>query len=157
MEKNLASLEDMLGTAALAEFDFEDFEPCARYYPPMDCVIFLREDVAYRADRIDEFLTLLWHPSEDVAVGVKIKGFRALFNTLSEVAAAAGRSLPEGAFTPLMSAIEVAMTMRVGSALTDKMEASRLEEHRRVMALYAQAFKLVGGVTFDPRQLQRIS
>jgi hypothetical protein len=92
-----------------------------------------------------------------VAVGVKIKGFRALFNTLSEVAAAAGRSLPEGAFTPLMSAIEVAMTMRVGSALTDKMEASRLEEHRRVMALYAQAFKLVGGVTFDPRQLQRIS
>jgi hypothetical protein len=154
MDKHLATLEDMVGIAALAEFEFEDFEACARYYPPMDCVIYLREDVAYRADRIDEFLTLLWHPSDNIAVGVKIKGFRALFNTLSEVAAAAGRPIPDGAFTPLMSTIEVAMTMRFGGALTDKMEQSRLEEHKRVRSLYAQAFKLVGEATCDASQLK---
>ncbi len=156
MEKPLASLADLLGAEAMADFEMEDFEACARYYEPMDCVIYLREDVAYRADRIDDFLTLLWHPHDDKAVGVKIKGFRSLFKTLSDVSSASGRPIPEAAFTPLMSAIEVAMTMRVGCMITDRVEASRLDEQARLKRIYAQAFEVVGEATFDTSQLQRI-
>ena len=60
--------------------DISPFEPRALYYETMDFLLYLQEDLPYRADRIDPFLTLLWHPYEDRAIGVKIKGFRFLFD-----------------------------------------------------------------------------
>jgi hypothetical protein len=42
----------------------------------MDCLIYLREDVSYRAVRLDQYRTVLLHPQEDRAVGVKLKGTR---------------------------------------------------------------------------------
>ena len=52
---------------------FKVFEACACYYEPMDFILYLQEDVPYRADRIDYFLTLLWHPYEPHAIGIKPK------------------------------------------------------------------------------------
>jgi len=53
-----------------------DFRPVAKYIPAMDCLIYLREDVSYRAIRLDQYRTVLLHPQEDRAVGVKLKGMR---------------------------------------------------------------------------------
>lgn len=54
----------------------EEFQPAAKYFPAMDCLIYLREDVSYRAIRLDQYRTVLLHPLEDRAVGVKLKGMR---------------------------------------------------------------------------------
>ena len=56
-----------------------EFKPLARYFPEMDFLIYLNEDCSYRADRVDAFLTVLWHPERDALVGIKLKGFRFLF------------------------------------------------------------------------------
>src|SRR5216684_613546 len=88
----------------------KEFTPCARYYETMDLLLYLQEDLSYRADRVDEFLTLLWHPQEDRAIGVKLKGFRFLFQRLKAALAAQNVQLGEGVFMSLVAALEVAMT-----------------------------------------------
>lgn len=153
MDARLASLDELLpvgaGPAELAEF-----QPCARYFAPLDCMIYLREDLPYRADRVDEFLTLLWHPQENRAIGVKIKGFRQIFATLRTVVAASGNDwLSDDQFPPLMKALEFAMTVRAGSLMTEKAEEVRLEDQKRLSDTYARAFEVIGGATFDPMQL----
>lgn len=59
--------------------DSDGFRPVARYYPAMDHLLYLNEDCTYRADRVDEWLTLLWHPYKWELVGIKLKGIRAIF------------------------------------------------------------------------------
>jgi hypothetical protein len=54
----------------------EPFTPIATYYQTMDYLLYLKEDVSYRADRVDKLLTLLWHPHEENLVGIQLKGFR---------------------------------------------------------------------------------
>ncbi|MGA8991302.1 MAG: hypothetical protein WB500_13150 [Rhodoplanes sp.] len=63
------------GTDASKSFATE-FRPAAKYIPAMDCLIYLREDVSYRAVRLDPYRTVLLHPQEDRPVGVKLKGMR---------------------------------------------------------------------------------
>jgi len=82
----------------------EGFTPVARYYSGMDFVLYLNKDCSYRADRVDEFLTLLWHPTEDNLVGVKLKGFRCLFQAIKKVL-----DFKETDFVPLVKALELAM------------------------------------------------
>lgn len=60
----------------------EPFRQAARYYPAMDHLLYLTEDCSYRADRVDEWLTLLWHPHRLDLVGIKLKGIRAIFKGL---------------------------------------------------------------------------
>jgi hypothetical protein len=60
----------------------EPFSPVARYYPAMDHLLYLKEDCPYRADRVDKWLTLLWHPYRYEMVGIKLKGIRAVFRDL---------------------------------------------------------------------------
>ena len=60
------------------------FRPVARYYPPMDFLLYLKEDCSYRADRVDQFLTLLWHPYKDELVGIKLKGIRFIYEKNKE-------------------------------------------------------------------------
>lgn len=66
------------------------FRPVTRYYPPMDFLLYLKEDCSYRADRVDQFLTLLWHPYKDELVGIKLKGIRVIYNKNKERLAAGG-------------------------------------------------------------------
>lgn len=77
------SLDALL--SAWGDGELQPFKPVARYYEAMDCVIYLLEDLAYSADRVDGFLTLLWHPHEERLIGVKLKGFRFLFGRLQAI------------------------------------------------------------------------
>jgi hypothetical protein len=75
----MTSFLEQLAPYAAAS-DEKPFRPVARYYPPMDFLLYLNEDCSYCADRVDKFLTLLWHPYEDKLVGIKLKGLRYIFN-----------------------------------------------------------------------------
>ena len=74
----------------MAAAEGEPFHPVARYYPPMDFLLYLKEDCSYRADRVDQFLTLLWHPHKEELVGIKLKGLRVVYNRSRDRLAANG-------------------------------------------------------------------
>jgi hypothetical protein len=45
----------------------------------MDCLEYLSADQLVVADRVDEFLTVLWDKDLEKIVGFKLKGFHAIF------------------------------------------------------------------------------
>ncbi len=147
------ALDRLVAASAIGNLD-KLFEPCAKYFEAMDTLIYLEEDVAYRADRVDPFLTLLWHPDKNEAIGVKLKGFRYLFECLQEVAEGLGRKLDESQFLPLIAALEMAMTAGLGAVITADAEKDRMAERR---AKYEQARSLVkrAQATIDPRELAK--
>ena len=117
------------------------------YYAPMDVVLYLEEDVAYRADRVDRFLTLLWHPYEKRAIGIKLKGFRFIYDRMCEILKTHGIPVPEDGFLPLVTAFEVAMTAGQGAAMMLSAEQQRFTER------YAQARAIIQDVRFDTREM----
>lgn len=145
---------DRLVPAGWAGDPDEPFQPCAKYFEAMDTLVYLEEDVAYRADRVDPFLTLLWHPDKAEAIGVKLKGFRYLFECLQEVAEGLGRKLEEDHFLPLIAALEMAMTAGLGAVITADAEKERMAERK---AKYEKARSLVkrAQATIDPRELAK--
>jgi hypothetical protein len=64
--------------------DSAEFKPVARYYSAMDHILYLKEDCSYRADRVDEWLTLLWHPYKWELVGIKLKSVSVFRNFLND-------------------------------------------------------------------------
>ncbi len=148
MAADLATLSEVL-PLEMGTLPEGEFQACARYYEPMDFLMYLREDVPYRADRVDSFLTLLWHPSEQRAVGVKLKGFRFVFQHLQAIFRSQGIPLPDDGFLPLMTAFEVTMTAGMGASVTAG------AERKRLLKSYATAKALVRTVQFDPRELRR--
>jgi hypothetical protein len=140
-EEDMANALDFLKEVS-PHSEIPQFFPCARYYAPMDLLIYLQEDLSYRADRVDEFLTLLWHPSEDRAIGVKLKGFRFLFQRLTAALAAQNVQLGDGVFVSLVAALEIAMTS-LGSAVVAQAERERREQS------YERARELLKTVQFD--------
>jgi hypothetical protein len=146
MGQTIAALDGFL-TAEMVGQTFPPFEPSARYYGPMDYILYLEEDVAYRADRVDRFLTLLWHPYEDRAIGVKLKGFRFIFERMREILRTKEADIAADGFLPLITAFEVAMTAGIGAAIMATAERQRLDER------YAKARELVKNVQFNPREL----
>jgi hypothetical protein len=123
------------------------FAAGARYYDPMDYILYIEEDTSYRADRVDRFLTLLWHPYEDRAIGVKLKGFRFIFERMREILHAQGVELAHEEFVPLITAFEVAVTAGLGASVLASTERQRLAEK------YAKARELIKTAQFDPREL----
>jgi hypothetical protein len=152
MEKPLTSFDDMFPKEWLAE-PFGAFEPCARYHASMDCVIYLNEDLSYRADRVDQFLTILWHPEMELAVGIKLKGFRFLFERIQTVQRTLGHELPESAFLPLITAVEMALTVNFGSDLTKQVQGGRIAEQQRLTECYCQARLVIGNVNVSMAQI----
>lgn len=144
-------MADTLDLKALAPpgWNSSEFSPCARYYEDMDVLLYLEEDIPYRADRVDSFLTLCWHPEREEAIGVKLKGFRFLFSRMQAILAADGGKvqLSESHFVSLVRALEVAMTAGLGAVITTEAERKRIEEK------YAKARKLVERAKFDEREL----
>jgi len=139
-------------------FAFEPFEPCATYSAPMDCIVYLREDESYRADRIDQFLTILWHPHEDRVIGIKLKGIRFLFESLRSIVQTVTRKDPlDDKFVPLVGAIELALKMRAGVVLTEKFEKNRVVDLVSLNRSYELARGIVDGVTFDTRQISNMA
>jgi len=122
----------------------------------MDCVIYLQQDLAYRADRVDGFLTLLWHPDCSELIGVKIKGFRWLFKRWQALCQGEESTVPDAAFVPLMKAIELALTARLGEILAKVAETDVSEKREELLAeqarteeTYRQASGLVDSMTVD--------
>ncbi len=146
------TIEDLLPVGR-EDYEFAAFEPCASYIGPMDQIIYLREDESYRADRIDQFLTILWHPHEERVIGIKIKGIRFLFESLQAILkAATGKSLPSDLFLPLVGAIELALKMRGGEA-SDRLEKDRATDWLALNRSYELARGIAEGVSIDTRKI----
>ena len=146
MAGGMMALDDLVaewgGNAPLG-----DFKPCARYYEAMDIILYLKEDVSYRADRVDSWLTLLWHPYEERAVGVKLKGFRSLFGRLQSQARALGVEFSDDNFIPLLAALEVAVTASWGTRITAQAERDRIDSQ------YQTAKTIVGDVKMEAKEI----
>lgn len=137
-------LQRLLGDVAAASQG--EFKPVARYYPEMDYLLYLKEDCSYRADRVDGVLTLLWHPYKDELVGLRFKGFRALFKQLRP-------ALAEADFLPLVTFVAEAL-LRVGDDLVEKMEEQRKEELRKK---YRMAIDFAVNAQVSKEELERIA
>lgn len=101
------------------------FKPVARYHREMDFLLYLTEDCSYRADRVDPFLTVLWHPTKEDLVGIKLKGFRYLFELMRSV----DPDLEEQDFWPLVDVLRAALVDTMGQAIMDRVE----EDRRRIL------------------------
>ncbi len=69
----MTSLQETLASIGLTLDDLGEFKAGASYYPDMDWLLMLTEDVAYRADPlVPGVVDVLWHPYENRIVGLKI-------------------------------------------------------------------------------------
>lgn len=133
-----------------------EFRPVASYFPEMDYVLYLREDCAFREDRIDRILTLLWHPYERRAVGVHLKGFRAFYeliraNISPNMKEEFEHKVP---FLSLVSLLEFCLRSGDGDALVKDAESKRRAERRR--EAYEQAIELLGDTTLPVGEVKRL-
>lgn len=123
-----------------------EFRAAAKYFAAMDCLIYLREDCSYRAIRLDQMRTVLLHPYEDRAVGVKLKGIRFVKHKFDAIM----RSLkisPED--LPLIALWETALTTD-GEAATEKADIDR----RKMYAERAQELLKEADLVVPPSELQ---
>jgi hypothetical protein len=86
------------------------------------------------------------HPSQR-AIGVKLKGFRFIFERTREILHSQGVEIEQAEFVPLITAFEVALTAGLGAAVMATAERERFDEK------YATARALIKSVHFDPREL----
>jgi hypothetical protein len=125
-----------------------EFHPVSRYFGPIDAMVYVREDGSYRADRVDPFLTILWHPTEERLVGVKLKGFRFLFEQILAI----DPELKKEHFVSFVRALEFAFAAGLGEKLTDEHEETR---KRKRVRNYAEARKFVKDVTIPGEELKK--
>jgi len=74
-------LNSLLASCGIEAAELREFAPAARYFKPIDALIYLNEDCSYRTKVVDENLSLLLHPSEDKVVGIMLNGFSVLAQT----------------------------------------------------------------------------
>ena len=96
------------------------FKPVARYERGIDHLVYVTEDVSYRADRVDDLLTVLLHPTEDRIVGVKLKGFRYLFERMQEL-----WQVKEETFYPMIRLLEFVIACGWGRNIMETEEKKR--------------------------------
>jgi hypothetical protein len=129
-------LENLVQATAPATAD--KFKPVARYYADMDFMLYVNENCSYRADRVDAFLTVLWHPQDDRLVGIKLKGFKLLFDQLRAVV---GEVLRPDHFLPLIKALELAYVGGIAETIISSYENEKRKQRTR--ELYAKARELL--------------
>lgn len=96
----------------------------AWFDPNMDQLMYMKEDVPHRTDRVDGFVTLFWHgQKEGQLVGMKFKGFRAVFNLLVK-----HYGLHEGDFISLVRFIEYGLVTSINMSMLEEMARVRLEQ-----------------------------
>lgn len=118
-----------------------EFKPRARYYPPMDMILYLNSDESYTAERVDPYLTLLWGGDEGRdLVGVKLKGFRYLFLRIQK----RYPRLTEEKFLPFLALFE--------EILTDGLAEEIIEANRDK---YTAAKRLILVENLDMEELQK--
>ena len=129
-------MRGLIGEVAPAAYTPKDggFGPVARYDKSMDFLLYINEDCAYRADRVDAFLTVLWHPDDERLVGLKLKGFKFLFQQLKAIS---DSQIKESDFLPLVKVLEIAMVGGVAEAMMQKIEDSRLRDRYAIARKFA--------------------
>lgn len=73
----MAELENAFGPP-------QEFQPTATYIPDGDCIEFVARPGRYRAQRLDDLVTVYINEDSDEIVGSLIKGVRKLCRQLSE-------------------------------------------------------------------------
>lgn len=69
----MTTLKDLVEGWGYSLKDLGEFRPGAFYVEAMDWLMYLSEDVAYRADPlIIGVVDILWHPYEDRIIGFKV-------------------------------------------------------------------------------------
>ena len=99
------------------------FQPVAFVDHMMDQVVYLSTNESYRAQRVDEYLTLLWEAHSPQIVGVKVKGFRTFFERCKEVGL-----LEESQYLPLCSMIGEILKTIVDDASDDRARMYKFAE-----------------------------
>lgn len=115
------------------------FRPFARYNHGMDALVYRSTPGTCVAQRVDQFVTVLWDVDRTDLVGVKFKGFRYIFNTLRSQH---GWTTD---FLPLAKVLEALMA-KVGDDI--------LEEQRE---LYVRAKKCVERVHLTEKDLKDVA
>ena len=117
-----------------------EFVAAARYFEPMDCLLYLKEDCSYRAIRLSPAVTILLHPQEDRAVGVKVKGVRFLAESLRAVLASEGINFSDRQVIHLLAILEMAFAAGWGDAVIAEADAERHRQYaQRARELVAEA------------------
>lgn len=104
----------------------DGFKPDSQYFPGMDMLVYLAEDVSYRAARVDGYLTLLMHPTENRLVGLKLKGFRYLFNEMQS-----RLQLTEHDFIMLVEVLQVVLVKIGHELMRDAERQQQYQDARR--------------------------
>jgi hypothetical protein len=72
------------------------------YVPMMDMFLYVAEPCAYAEQRVDPYLTIFWHPTEERVVGFKLKGLKYIFNVIRDKIP----TLKDGDFVRLYTLLE---------------------------------------------------
>lgn len=89
-----------------------DFAPKANFITEADLLLFVNEDCSYATQRVDPYLSMLWHPTENKIVGFKLKGIRYVFNQIKEEL-----KLTDKDWLPLSGYLESVFTVLASRAL----------------------------------------
>ena len=93
----------------------EPYKPVAVYFADSDCVEYVKEDTFCVYDRVDHFLTLVYDSTKTRLIGLKLKGFKSVFNTHLKSL----YKLNDEQFIYLVSAIEAVCTKLGDQLFTD--------------------------------------
>jgi hypothetical protein len=106
-----------------------DYSPAAIYYDGADMMEYVREDIPSVARRVDEFLTLVVSLEDRHLIGVRLKGFKYLFN--KKLISLEKSSLPnknlDGEFMLLTKIFEELMT-KIGNEIMAQVDRKRAYE-----------------------------
>ena len=101
----------------------ETYKPMAIYYQEADFLEYIRKDVPAVDRRVDDFLTLVLDMYSRDLIGVKLKGFRHLYERILSK----GYINKDQEFIPLTELFEKMMTI-VGDDIFDKIERRQAYE-----------------------------
>lgn len=119
--------------------------PTTTYVKGMDCLLFLREDCSYRADRVDVYLTVLWHPHEQRLVGIKLKGCSFLFRQIMKA-----MSLTEDSVIRLVSVLELVLLAGFAEVIIHDHETKGRD---RLERLYSEARGVAADAEINLREV----
>ena len=145
----IAALEEAFAASPATEF-----RASAHYFRSMDCVIYLREDVSYRAVRVSRPLSVLLAPDADRVVGVKIKGVSYLAERLFAVMEAVGRPVDEPKRVKVRALLELAFTSQdFARHRMNEAEAQRRDRLAERAKEFLQADQIPVEVDLPPMKL----
>jgi hypothetical protein len=124
------------------------FEATAGYFASMDCLIYLKQDCSYRAVRLSPFITVLLHPQDDKAVGIKVKGVRSLYEALRTFAKEQGLTFPAADFIELVALVEVAFSFG-GEAALEKADDERRQRYEEPVKALARKAAPIPALQFE--------